>query len=444
MSVVEELVAESLAVPVPSAMRRELRLHFMPRKADVLVGMRRCGKTFAMFDAIQQLLADGVERERILYLNLDDDRFGTPDAATLSDALDAFQRVSPLDPTRRPYLFLDEIQVVPGWERFARRVIDTDAGHLVLGGSSSKMLSSDVATVFRGRGLTTEVLPYGLREFTRARGVELPEHLAFSSIPTIQALADEYLKVGGFPEIVDAPALVRPQLLQSYVESVVIRDVVERHGIEAVRTLRHLIFAAFSANAGPFSVSALEGSLRSQGHRTSKVTLMKFLDHLVDAYLFFLVPIDSRSEKVRIVNPRKVYAADHGLASAMYAGGAANRGALLENAVYLELRRRLGPFATPAIAYHRTDSGRVIDFVVDAPLAEGRRDFYQVCWSLEDTRAMERETTALAEAMVSHPGSTATLVTRLDEGEVQTGSGVAKVVPFWKWALQTGDRALAS
>jgi len=165
---------------------------------------------------------------------------------------------------------------------------------------------------------------------------------------------------------------------------------------------------------------------------------MSYLDHLADAFLFFLVSLDSRSEKTRMVNPRKVYAVDPGLALAMYSGGSVNRGALLENAVYLELRRRMGALGGSSIAYHRTATGREIDFVVDAP-EPGIRAFFQVCRSLGEPGAMERETAAVAEVLGTHPGSAVTIVTRLESGELQTPSGNARIIPFWQWALDGGQ-----
>lgn len=436
-STLERLIADFLATDLPAAVPRDVRPLTLDRKADVYVGMRRSGKTFAMFDAMQRLLDQGVDRELLLYVNLDDDRLVDPDTSTLSEAIEAYFRLSPLARERGSYLFLDEIQVIPGWEQFARRVLDTENAHLFLGGSSSKLLSTEVATTFRGRGFTTEVLPYGFREYARALSSEPSQKPGHKQAAALSSLADRYLVEGGFPETVGMPALARTQTLQGYAEMVAMRDVIERHGIENTAALKRLISGVFAANASQFSVSSFAGALRSQGFKTTKPTLYAYIDHLIDAYLFFMIPIDSRSEKARLVNPRKVYAIDTGLAAAMYAGGSLNYGALLENAVYLELRRRLGPLANGAIAFHRTASGREVDFVVDSPLPPGGRHFFQVCWSLEGDEAVERESAALTEALAANPGASAILVSRLDSGEFQTPAGTIEIVPFWEWALRT-------
>lgn len=433
----EQIMRDFTVASLPALVHRDIEPAVMERKADVFVGMRRSGKTYAMLELIQRFRGSGVEVDRIMYLNLDDDRLGRPDLGTLDTALETFFRIAPRARSEGGYLFLDEIQVVPEWERFCRRVVDTEVIHLFLGGSSSRLLSKEVATAFRGRGFTTEILPYGLREFVRASGHDPDDTAGSRQRSTLASLADRYLAVGGFPELVGASDFARVQTLQGYVEMLVMKDVVERHGTENVGALRALIRGLFAANASQFSVSSFEGTLRSQGFRTTKVTLLSYLDHLADAYLVFLVPIDSRSAKTRMVNPRKVYAIDPGLASAMHLGGARNRGALLENAVYLELRRRLGPMGETAIAYHRTPSGAEVDFVIDSPLPGKERDFVQACVSLSDAAAIERETKAIAEALASAPGATATIVTLAESGELQTPAGVARIVPFWQWALES-------
>lgn len=435
--ILERLITDFIASPLPETVTRDVRPLMRNRKADVFVGMRRSGKTYAMLDVMRRLEIDGVPRDRMLYLNFDDDRLPSGDPGLLDTALETYFRLAPESRAQTSYIFLDEIQVVPEWERFARRVLDTERTHLFLGGSSSRMLSTEVATTFRGRGFVVEVLPYGFREYVRALGYESSGRLGQVDRSRLAALSDRYLAEGGFPEVVDVSGLARIQTLQSYVQMVVLKDIVERFGAENIAALKHLARGVFAANAGQFSVSSFEGALRSQGFRTTKTTLLTYLDHLVDAYLVFTVPIDSRSAKARTVNPRKVYAIDPGLAAAMHSSGARNVGALLENAVYLELRRRLGPTADGSISYHRTPSGREVDFVIDSPMDGGEREFVQVCASLEGVGAIERETAAMSEALASAPGSRGTIVTRAEEGELQTPAGVVRMVPFWEWALET-------
>jgi predicted AAA+ superfamily ATPase len=432
--VLERLITDFQSAPLPDTVRRDIEPLPRERKADTFIGMRRSGKTFAMLDVMRRLLDEGVPKSRLLYLNMDDDRLGSPDPALLDRALETYYRTSPASRTDGAYLFFDEIQVVPGWERFARRVIDSENAHLVLAGSSAKLLSTEVATTLRGRSFALEVLPYGLREYLRASDAE-PEQWPPDSRTRsrIAALAERYLVEGGFPETVGMSSLERTQALQSYVELVTIKDVVERHRVENLVALRHLVAGAFAANAGPFSVSALHGALTSRGIR---VTKLAYLDHLNDAYLLFLVPIRSRSEKARTVNARKVYSVDPGLAAAMYGGGALNRGALLANAVYLELRRRLGTLAGGAVTYHRTKPGLEADFVVDSPVPDARPEIVQACLTVTDAPTLAREVRSTTEAMSEIGVRTATIVTLNDARTIETEAGTIEVVPLWEWVLR--------
>jgi predicted AAA+ superfamily ATPase len=433
----ESVLRTYAEAPLPELVPRDVRLLSRDRKADTLVGMRRSGKTFVMFGRMRALLAEGVPREHMMYMSLDDDRLGEPDAETLSRSLEAFYRMSPDARSTRSYLFFDEIQLANGWERFVRRVLDTENAQVVIGGSSAKLLSSEVHTSLRGRGHAVEVLPFGFREVARARGLE-PSGRSHSARTrsALEALSADYMVRGGFPEVLDAEPIPLIETLHEYVELVVLRDVVERHGVTNIRALRHLVRGIFAANSGQLSVSSLHGAMVSQGIKVTKNTLLDYLSHLVDAYLCFLVPIRSQSEKQRLVNPKKVYSVDPGLAAAMTAGGSANRGALLENAVYLEIRRRHGWLADGRVSYYRTRSGREVDFAIE-PITGGEHPhLVQVCADLERTATVSREAQALDEAMSETGVARATLVTLVESGELQMSSGVVEVVPFWEWALR--------
>ena len=314
-STLERLIVDQQERPLPGTIPREVRLPGVTGKADALVGMRRSGKTYRLFAEMNALLERGVPRTRVLYLNLEDDRLGNADLSTLDRALELFFRRNPDARTQGAWLFLDEVHVIPGWERFARRLLDTEQVRLYVTGSSARLLSTEVATAFRGRSVTVEVLPFNMREAALADGLELqpgrwPPGAALRT--RIDAFVVDYLQRGGFPALRSLHPHDRIQLLQEYVDLVVLRDVAERHNATNLPVLRELVAALFSANANGFSVSRLHRTLTSQGWRAGKATLLAYLGHLVDAFLFFLVPLRTRSARQRAVNPRKVYAIDPG------------------------------------------------------------------------------------------------------------------------------------
>ncbi len=430
-ALLERLLAEQLERPLPPLVRREVAIPDIPGTAAALIGMRRCGKTYRLFDEMERLHAGGLPRDRMLYLNLEDDRLGTVGVGTLDRAVELFFRRSPAARTEGGAILLDEIQVVPGWERFARRLLDTEAVRLLVTGSSARMLSTEIASAFRGRSLTVEVLPFSPREAAVAEGVAFPSRWPPSAAvrSRLDAFLLDYLEVGGFPAARSLYPHDRIQQLQEYVDLVVLRDVAERHRASNLQALRALVSALFAANAGGFSVSRLHGALVSQGLKVGKATLLTYLDHLVDAFLVFLLPLRSRSARQRTVNPRKVYAVDTGLARAMHRAGARDRGALLENAVYLELRRRYGRLADTTLTWVKTRSGREVDFAVDDPIVGGPPQLIQVCWSMSDPATRGRELDALVEAMGETGCTLGTVVTLADEDTLDTPAGRVRVIP---------------
>jgi len=431
-----KLIAEQNDRPLPSVVTREVRLPTAAGKADALVGMRRSGKTYRLFAEMQSLLDDGVPRTRLLYLNLEDDRLGNADLDALSRALEVFYRRDPAARTEGAWIFLDEVQVVPNWERFARRVLDTEEARVFVTGSSARQLSTDVATAFRGRSLTVEVLPYSPREAATADGLEWAQDAwppGAASRSRLDAFLIDYLRRGGFPAVRSLNPYDRVQALQEYVDLVVLRDVAERHSATNLQAIRQLVAALFSANANGFSVSRLHGALVAQGFKVGKATLLAYLDHVVDAYLFFLVSLRTRSTRQRAVNPRKVYSIDPGLAAAMYRAGATNQGAQLENAVYLELRRRYGRLSETAITWVKTASGKEVDFAIDDPVQGGPPTLVQVCTQMDDPSTRRREVEALVEAMTELGTTSAVIVTMIDEELLETDAGTVRVVPAREW-----------
>lgn len=433
---IERLIAEQQERPLPEVVSREVRLPDIPGKADALIGMRRSGKTYRLFGEMRGLLDRGVPRSRLLYLNLEDDRLGDADLGTLDRALEVFYRRDPVARTEGAWLFLDEVQVIDGWERFARRVLDTEVARLYVTGSSARQLSTEVATAFRGRSVTVEVLPYSVREAAAADGVRsTPDQWPPGAVTRsrLDAFIVDYLGRGGFPAVRSLNPYDRVQLLQEYVDLVVLRDVAERHTATNLQAIRQLVAALFSANSGGFSVSRLHGALVSQGVKVGKATLLAYLGHIVDAFLFFLVPLRSRSARQRAVNPRKVYAVDPGLAAAMYRAGATNQGAQLENAVYLELRHRYGRLADSMVTWVKTSSGKEVDFGIDDPVEGGPPALLQVCTQMGEPATRRREIGALVEAMTELGSTSATIVTLTDDELVKTDAGAIRVMPAREW-----------
>ncbi len=432
------LIAEFQERSLPDSTPRRLEVPAMARKASVVIGMRRTGKTFLVYQQIERLLNSGIDKRDILYANFEDDRLPIGEPGLLNDLLETFYRSNPAARERGAHLFFDDVQLVPGWPRFVRRVLDTESVRVVLSGSSAKLLSTEVATELRGRGLPVEFFPFSFAESAAAAGLAIPSTFPPGSRQRsrLEAHFDTYLASGGFPEVQGMALTERVQTLQDYVELVLLRDVIERHRIEDAVAARAFARGLLQSPARPFTVNKAHADLRSRGLKVSKDTLHALLDHFQDAYLVFSVPVFRKSERAQATNPRKLYAIDPGLAAAMSHLTATDVGARLENAVFLELRRRHGRLLQGQVSYYLTASGREVDFVVGDVFEQRADRLVQACAHLSEPQTREREVHALVQAMEETGLKRAEIVTLREEETIKTNRGTIQVVPAWRWMLE--------
>jgi len=430
--VLEERLNAALA-PTPSSgfTRRDAQLPAVPGKTHAVIGMRRAGKT----TFLKQLLAErrvSVPPERALYLSFDDDRLVGIAVEQLGFLLEEFYRRYPDLRGRQSVLWLlDEIQLVPSWERFLRRVMDTERAEFVVSGSSARMLSREVHTSLRGRGMETVIRPFSFREFLRHRAEEPTKPVrqwTAGERSLVEKRYREFLVEGGFPEAQGLTSSLRIELLQGYVDTVLFRDVVERFEVSQVTALRWLVRQCLRNPAGSFSVHRLTQDLKSQGHGVARDAVNAMLGHLTDAFLLSTVPIATDSERQRNSNPRKIYPADPGLIPAFDASGRANLGHALETAVLNELERRRAE-----VGYVKTAEGLEVDFLVR--YRTGDQELIQVCASLKSPETVARELRALAATAREHPRAHRRLLVldRDAAGEVEA-PGV-EVLPAYEWML---------
>lgn len=429
--VIDRLIADFQERDLPRVTPRTLTLPGLPGKADVVVGMRRSGKTWFLYQQIEERLAAGIERERLLYLNFEDERLLPLAAADLSRIPEAFYRRYPSSREKTCWFFFDEIQNVPGWETFVRRLIDSEKIALILTGSSARLLSREIATSLRGRSLSTEMLPFSFAESLRHAGVALPASWppGAKTRSLLENRFETYLETGGFPEVQAISQDLRVRVLQEYIDVVIFRDVVERHSVENLPALRHLERKLLASPAGKFSVSKLYNDLKSQGMKVGKDTLYEYLAYLEDSFLLLTASVASPFARVRQVNPRKCYPVDPSLAAAVSFRASGDLGHLLETAVYLELRRR-----GKSLAYVATGSGYEVDFLAEDFL--GSRELIQVCADLENPATRQREIRALQEGMEETHCDQATVVTLREESSVEVGGRPIRIVPAWRWLLE--------
>lgn len=297
------------------------------------------------------------------------------------------------------------------------------------------MLSREVHTSLRGRGMETIIRPFSFREFLRYLGDEPTKsarHWTAAERSRIEMRFRAYLAAGGFPESLGLSAALGIELLQGYVDTVLFRDVVERFGVSQVSALRWLVRHCLRNPAGSFSVHRLTADLKSQGLGIARDAVHAKLGHLVDAFLLSEVPLATDSERQRNSNPRKIYPADPGLIRAFDASGRASVGHALETVVLNEIERRRAE-----VGYVKTTDGLEVDFLI-RPRA-GREELIQVSADLTNAKTRDRELRALAEAGEEHPRAARRLLV-LDRDAVggARAPGVS-VQPAYEWLLSEPD-----
>ena len=404
----------------------------------VITGMRRSGKSYRLFQEMDELIQQGVRPNRICYFNFEDNRLAPITAETGDEVLNTFYELHPEALTEGAYLFFDELQEMQDWGTWLRRIVDTRKATIYVSGSSSKMLSTEIATEFRGRAIDFELLPYSFREVARNNGID-DAHSTSEQIK-LRKLFSTYLQRGGFPAAQELPEELAIPLLQSYAQQVVARDVIERHNISRPRVAAAFTRRVLGTNGKQLSIRKTENILRSMGLSTSRELLADMLDYLQEAYLIFQIRDFSFSLSDTTTSLPKIYAIDPGLAAANTNASIQDEGQRLENAVYLELRRRtVGSRRGMISSYHTKAHGYEIDFVVGDELEGHPYELYQVTDSMDDEQTRARELRALWEAMEESRLHNGTII--VGEGEHASydspdGAHTVRQVPAWEWMLQ--------
>jgi predicted AAA+ superfamily ATPase len=375
----------------------------------------------------QERLSDGTARELVPFVNFEDERLAGLEARELTYLADEFARRRPEATAGGRVLWcFDEIQCVPGWELFIRRLLDRGDCDIAVSGSSAAMLSREVATSLRGRGWEVTIHPFSFAEALAHAGQAPPA--TPGQRPALERRFREWLESGGFPEVQGLAAATRRQVLGGYVDIALLRDVVERHQVTNVAGLRWLVRHLLGNAGSPFSVEKFHAALKSQGLAISRDTVHQLLAHLEDCFLVRLLWMESASERQRMVNPRKSYPIDPGLIPLFARTDRADTGHALETAVLVELQRR-----RCEVTYVRTRSGYEVDFLARWP--DGACDLIQVCADASDPGTAERELRALTEAARQHPEASPLLLTMTRDGLPPEAPAGIRLETAWEWML---------
>ncbi|WP_456368053.1 ATP-binding protein [Thermococcus sp.] len=411
----EEVISDYLELRV-EYIKREVEVKFPKSRALAIVGPRRAGKTFFLFQLWDEF---DPKRRKSLYVNFEDPRLVGATANDLMEMMRVYYSLASVPKGEKLIFLLDEVQAVDGWERFIRYLLDM--GHrVILTGSSSKLLSKEVATILRGRVITVNLYPFSLSEVLRVRGLEkvLP---GLETRGKLLGVIRECLEWGSYPEVMFQPEL-RREILREILDVTIYRDVVERWRVDNLKALRFLF--KLLAKSSPTSVTKLHSTMKSLGIAVGKPTLANYLEYLSDALVVFPLRAYVKSEKKKELLGFKPYFVDNGLLKVL---GVSDRGKLLENLVFTELLKR-GFEPNEDVFFYVTGKGREVDFIIPD------EELIQVSWEFHSEN-IERELLALVEASSETETEKLTVVTweRYPKEELEVGGRVVRVVPIEKW-----------
>lgn len=411
---------------LPHVIERDIKLDLAMDKIITIVGVRRAGKTSVMFQHIRTLIDNEIKRDNIVYVDFENERLVGAKATDLDNLLIAHLQL--FRPDGLVYLFLDEIQNIDDWDKWVRKIYDTKKYRIIITGSSSKLLSREIATALAGRNLTYIVYPFSFDEFLRAKGIKVDRTKKYSAEKgVILRELNEFLEHGSFPEIaLLADETKTMEVLSAYFDAIFLRDIVKRYNVREVGELNIFLKVIANNYASYFSSVKSYNYFASMGRKVSRATLLNFLDYSTAVFMVYTLEQYMKSARKRLARQVKSYIIDIGIAG-LFAD--IDRGRALENAVFLQLLRIKKPLET--LNYLKLKSGKEVDFFVGGKA----KSIIQVAYDVSSAETRAREASALVEAASALKLSEGTIITYDYQG-METIEGIKITYrPFWQWAL---------
>lgn len=390
-------------------------VHISPHLNYVFVGLRRAGKSYLMYQQIQNLLDEGCLPEEILYFNFEDDRLVDLTVQDLDLIKVCYEELYP----HQPIFFLDEIQIIEHWEKFARRLADQQY-RVYITGSNAKMLSSEIATTLGGRYMVQNVYPFSFPEYLKANKVEIGPTWYYKNRTEVVRTFSDYFNYGGLPELLLIETIEKRQWLSNLFNKIFFGDLITRYSIRNDQAMRVLIRKLAESVKQPSSFNRLSNVVSSTGTKVSTDTIIDYLNFLQATWLFFSLE-NYASKLVEKVSNRKYYFIDNGLLNLFLLDPATS---LLENVVAISLKKKY-----EEELYFYQQNIEVDFFVPTANLA------VQVSYSLKEENTRKRETDALIKMAATQKVETLLIITYSEEETIQKDGKEIKVIPIWKWLL---------
>ena len=410
-------------VAIPSYELTHRKIKFGDKANYVLVGLRRAGKSYLLYQDIQTQINEGnATVENILYINFEDERLSYMKAEELGTILDSYME---LYPGLQPLIYLDEIQNIDGWEKFARRLADSKY-RVMITGSNAKMLSREIASTLGGRYIPREIFPFSFKEYLAYHHVPIEKNWEYNqqTMALVAKSFNTYFYEGGIAESFEQPD--KREYLNALYQKILIGDIVERNNIRNTRVFRFLAKKLADSVMQPSSQTRLQHLVKSTGDTISLPVLKDYLEYMQDAYLFFPIP-NLASPITEQSTIQKRYVADNGILSLFLFQGETK---LLENIVAIELNRRYRNTEEETLLYYYNRNIE-IDFCVPT-----EKIAIQVAYNLNDDTTYEREVGGLQKYLKAFPEYKGYIITRDYEKRITIEDEEIEVIPVWKWLLQ--------
>jgi predicted AAA+ superfamily ATPase len=437
IAIFQKIISDFHSRTLPLLTNRESVVRFVRDMSLTIVGARRTGKTYRSYQFISEFLSQGGHIKNICRVQFNDHRLSGIKLQDLSSIEDAYYLLYPEKQGKETvYFIFDEIHRVEGWEDFILHLLDEPTHRVMITGSTSRLLSGDIASALRGKNLAIIQYPFSFSEFIAHYKIT-PDAISSRGQNQLRKAFQRYSQQGGFPGLLDAELDSHIDILQTYWDTMVLRDIIEAHPDSniSIAVFSYFAQALVVRNACPFTVRSLAESMRTAGLSFSTETIYDYLRFLEEAFMIFSVPIYSASEKVRQRNYSKVYVIDWALAQAIAPAEGIDATRQLENMVYIELRRR-----GYDVSYFRTRQGYEIDFIAINKKDKRRKPLiFQVSWSIKKEEVRERELRGIPETAAFLKTDHATVLTFDEEESIMSNGIRMDVLPVWKWMITASN-----
>ncbi|NTU46759.1 ATP-binding protein [Candidatus Roizmanbacteria bacterium] len=421
---IKTIIVDNQKRNLPHIWERTLHIPLDSDKIITLSGVRRSGKTYHLFHAMEELQSQGIQQDHILYINFEDERLQLT-TRELDNIIQSYQELYPTIILSECYFFFDEIQEIEGWEKFIARIYASISKHVFITGSNAKLLSREIATALRGRTITFEVYPLSFFEYVQISSPKLNPYNS-SDRATLINLFNDFMHQGGFPEILKKSNELREKILQEYFNVMVFRDLIERYKISQVSILKYFCKRVVGASGGEFSVNRIYNEIKSQGYQIGKDTLYDYQSYVEAIYLNRFISKYSHSVVKTENSQKKTYVIDQGLGVSLDYKLSLDKGRLLETTVALELFKQ-----GHQIAYDQ--DGGECDFVV---IEKGNiTKAIQVTTEFIDQKTKERELKGLIQTCLKYNLKEGFILTLDQAEEIMVENIKVSILPAWLYFL---------